>query len=122
MPEMTAAEAAEKLEHEAAVLDAAHYFQNSEMADYSVKLADALKFAAPLLRKIDSGELAPVIHAHWIGGYAQKNGQWAYTKPTCSHCHHSTENGTTKYCPNCNAVMDEPVVSQTQGGKDDSHE
>lgn len=63
-------------------------------------------------RKIASGEYAPVVHAHWVGGYEHKGDVWSYTQPKCSNCHNAVTGGTSKYCPSCGALM----------GKDDSHE
>ena len=111
--EMTAAEAAEKLEL---------------LIDYAGDtLDDALEFnlrravgaAASYLRKIASGEYAPVIHAHWISDSSNPDNDpliataifenWQFR---CSHCGDKIIGSKSKHCGKCGALMD---------GKDDSH-
>ncbi len=53
-----------------------------------------------------AADVAPVVHARWIGGYENNSGRWTYRKPRCSECGEEN-NGTRKYCPNCGAKMDE---------------
>ena len=68
MPEMTAADAAEKLE------EFIHYPKLGYAKNEDITL---FQYAASILRRVASGELAPVIHAH---------GQ--------------------RYCENCGAILD----------------
>ncbi|QAT48570.1 hypothetical protein EQM14_01555 [Caproiciproducens sp. NJN-50] len=107
MPDLTPLEAAEKLEQYAR---SAHLFGCIPTFD---KGEEVFNFAASYLRKIAAGKYKPVVHGHWIGGYAHKDNVWTYTQPKCSNCHNTVTGGTTKYCPSCSALM---------GGKDDSHE
>lgn len=81
-----------------------------------------LIYAASILRHVASGELAPVVHAHWIDiGYY---GQHYKCILECSSCHDEVEElklrKSMKCCPSCGARMDESVMHQTEGGKDDS--
>jgi hypothetical protein len=98
MPEITAAEAAANCERLANDFEEVGTPGNAKI----------LRYAASVLRRAASGELAEVVHAHWIGGYFCKNGQWDYTPPECSNCHNTVTNGVSLYCPNCGALMDEP--------------
>jgi hypothetical protein len=104
MPEMTAAEAAEKVE------SFINYAGDTLDDALGFNLRRTIGAASSILRRVASGELAPVIHAHWTGGYAHKGDVWTYTQPQCSNCHNAVIGGTTKYCPSCGALMD---------GKDD---
>lgn len=111
--EMTAGEAAEILNHLA----------NCDYVDYDNAL-EAMRYAASILRRVASGELAEVVHANLIPEYIKKQidehdyfGNFLYTKKVkkligyrCSNCGAwCTEK--QKYCT-CGALM---------GGKDDSH-
>lgn len=97
--EMTAEEAAEKLE-------------DLENAGLAKEYLDAVHLAASALRRVASEKLAPVVHAHW-----KKADGWP-GPAECSNCGADApcdENGNerlTKRCPGCGALM----------GKDDSHE
>ena len=107
MNEMTAEEAAEII------------MNPSGYGTHERNMAECI--ASSTLRRVASGELAEVVHAHWIGGYSCKNGQWNYTPPECSNCHNTVTNGETPYCPFCDALMGEPDMEILQDGKDDSH-
>ena len=110
MPDLTPLEAAEKLENTAKWLDDKEDFGCGQ---------DAMLFAASYLRKIASGEHAPVVHAHWIFGSTQGH-SWM----KCSNClvSQSGQTATFTYCPSCGARMDEiPDMGILQDGKDDSH-
>ncbi|WP_195200536.1 hypothetical protein [Faecalispora jeddahensis] len=111
MPEITPLEAAEKLEYV--------YMSCSEK--YSRRAPDsqrdtdfeyylqAVRCAASYLRKIASGEYAPVVHGRWI----ESDTGWYH----CSNCGDSCGalGDETPYkserCPLCGAVMDK-VVSE----------
>lgn len=75
---------------------------------------DALELAASILRRVASGKLAEVIHAHW--NYTSRPNEdcmgGSHGVIECSHC---KEDYGAEYdhCPSCGALMD---------GKDDSHE
>jgi len=121
--EMTAGEAAECLE-----------FLKSYIPEESDKFIEsALEYAASILRRVASGELAEAVHANLIPEYIEKQidehdyfGNYLYTKKVkkligyrCSNCGAwCTEK--QKYCT-CGALMGESDMCQTQGGKDDSH-
>lgn len=95
MPDLTPLEAAEKLEFFATL------FPGS---------AELLNSVASYLRKIASGEYAPVVHAHW----AVVNTRKVSKKVACSWCGKAGWNfQNLPRCPYCGALMD---------GKDDSHE
>lgn len=113
MPEITPLEAAEKLEYV--------YMSCSEK--YSRRAPDsqrdtdfeyylqAVRCAASYLRKIASGEYAPVVHGTWI-----TNSDYPDTV-ICSVCGCGenvwwADNGTS-HCPYCGAIMD---------GKEPTHE
>lgn len=110
MPDLTPLEAAERIEEHNSI----HYAKEGERAHF---ITQALTMAASYLRKIASGEYAPVVHAHWIN----------YYEPLCSNPHancsrcghlqtfdeHEGKAYAPKYCENCAALMI---------GKDDSHE
>lgn len=96
----------------------------------SAKAQKTLLLAASILRRVASGELAEVKHAHW------KQVHWKGwdgdpdegTHPECSNCGEMPLlNGCEDYeespcCPYCGAIMDESDMRQTQDGKEDSHE
>jgi len=75
--------------------------------------------AVEVLRRVASGELAEVVHAHWTDYMADKkdwlrdDGKTVFIE--CSVCHEKLCRNlmlSEKYCPACGALMD---------GKDDSH-
>jgi hypothetical protein len=110
MPEMTPLEAAKRIEE--------HNRIHSRKEPHAVYIMQALNLAASLLRKIASGEYAPVVHAKWID-----NGRGHY----CSNCSGYITNSQwavykNPHCPYCGSLMDEPATGQTRNGKDDSHE
>ena len=109
MNEMTAGEAADELEE----LKNGHIVENDPFYN---KLID---YSASALRRVKSGELAEVVHAHWIDYMADKkdwlrdDGKSVFIE--CSACHEKLCRNlmlSEKYCPACGALMD---------GKDDSH-
>ncbi len=105
--EMTAGEAAEKLEYKATLFPG---------------MKDELLYAASILRRVASGELAEVVHAHWI--HAPRGNDYFSDCLKCSACGYelADDEVANKGCPNCRALMDESDVRQTHNGKDDSHE
>lgn len=91
------------------------------MAEY-IKREDALRLmafmhgrwddtylSATQLRAIPTADVAPVVHARWIGRY---DGPYMRRRCYCSKCgEHSGIGGIPKnqekpYCPNCGAKMD----------------
>ena len=122
MNEMTAGEAAEILE--ALPNNSDEYKQYVEVNPNYILVSPyclrAFKVAAAILRRVASGELAEVKHAHWV----YKNNGWR-----CSNCENladfwsmSAAQHLGTSCPYCNALMDKSDMRQTQDGKDDSHE
>ncbi len=103
MNEMTAEEVADILEQK---------YNIQGPAKIVIDELNARAVAVNYLRKIASGEYAPVVHAHWKH-YSD------IFPPECSNCNWDTEDDEyrndvmTPYCPSCGALMD---------GKDDSHE
>lgn len=118
--EMTAAEAADRI----CRLIANGKGMGGVVSISGYYFEDALKFAASILRRVASGGLTPVIHAHWI----EKTSSWnmgCEKYLACSNCGERqcdtySDKGNT-HCDSCGALMDEPVVSQAQDGKDDNH-
>lgn len=49
-----------------------------------------------------TADVAQVVHAHWMTGTTK----WGLLPYQCSACK-EFEEGTTKYCPDCGAKMDE---------------
>lgn len=131
MPEMTPLEAAKVIDHEIkCVLRNVGTNCNRDCAKCDLVLPDdvvlsALRLSASYLRKIASGEYAPVVHAHLIPVYTENCtdehdyfGNFLYTRKDkkligyrCSNCGAYCDK-SQKYCF-CGALM---------GGKDDSHE
>ena len=115
MSDITATEAAEILEHEATIDNAAHYFQNPTMAKNTIKRVNVYNYAASMFRKIAAKELKPVVHAHWINtGYENSTGN-IYR---CSYCEkiynpekkaveQTRQSEKPQFCPACGAIMDE---------------
>ena len=79
-----------------------------------------------ILNKLPATDVAPIIHAHWVGleydGYA--DGHPVYDVFECSNCnewHCGEEDTLTDYCPHCGAKMDEddkiPTEYFENGGK-----
>jgi hypothetical protein len=108
MPEMTPAEAAEKLEELSAELA-----KQAETWKQMVCLV-----AASYLRAIAAGEYKQVVHGRWVhkdcDGAPTENHE-AIVYAECSNCGHTIHNvdQEAEHCPHCGALMD---------GKDDSHE
>lgn len=113
MPEMTPIEAAGKLQIMAC------QYSHIRKNDWEW---EAIQQAASYLRKIASGEYAPVVHGEWLNFYND------FATAECSECGECYEVSPDekpredyfnafkqfyKFCPSCGAVMD---------GKDDSHE
>ena len=102
MNKMTAGELSLKLAHLAFDLD------NSLNTDNMHVLTQA----ASILRRVASGELAEVVHAHWIRKYDtlsqnyNSDENWYFV---CSKCG-GVDTNRAKYCHCCSALMD---------GKDD---
>ena len=57
-----------------------------------------------LIEEYNSGDIAPVIHAHWINVSQVRN--------ECSNCNnvHVGIYSKTLYCPYCGALMDEDSI------------
>lgn len=89
MSDLTPLEAAEKLE-----IMARHRQDWGDMPE-----AYALRKAASYLRKIASGEYAPVVHAKSIFVNNGKVERW------CSRCNHIIPK-YAEWCPFCGALMD----------------
>lgn len=103
MPEMTPQNVAERLYKRASNPNVARlvFIQDEELE---------------LLRRVASGELAPVIHAHWIvntDDFTPKKrcSACGYNKPIIAGENVGQEPDT--HCPSCDALMD---------GKEDNHE
>ena len=72
-----------------------------------------LKTALRYIEKLMTADVAPVIHAHWIGteydGYA--DGHPVYDTYECSNCRNEIDTDGYEpmfdYCPKCGAKMDE---------------
>jgi rubrerythrin len=66
----------------------------------------AMKKLVPILKKIESGELAPVVHGRWKP--VDHDGSWRVDM--CSICqrriHYVDYDQPYQYCPNCGAKMD----------------
>lgn len=117
MPEITAAETAKKIENMGEMI-----WENDKVGIFLFTKEDAktLQAALSYLIKIASGELAPVIHAHWkqVHWEGWDGNPEESTHPVCSNCGgEPLLNGCEDYelspcCPSCGALMD---------GKDDSH-
>lgn len=106
MNEMTAGEAAGILENEIKNFDMKMPISAEECI-----CRDTICFAASILRRVASGELAEVVHAKWIKKGTFSGG--GETLAICSKCGYPMSWWTKpKHCPNCGALMD---------GKDDSH-
>lgn len=68
--------------------------------------AVAIQKAIEAINHIPAADVAPVVHAHWVGGITMGR-DWM----KCSHCLHSqTPTGCFVYCPNCGAKMDGEVT------------
>ena len=82
-------------------------------ADEAIK--HSLSFESPT-------EYRPVIHAHWITLYPNKNTGKAY-EFVCSNCKHAVFTSRQKsvdelgyvFCPNCGAKMDERKTNEYSG-------
>ena len=106
--EMTAEEAAEILENMAEKdfqSDGAHF-----EADENI----AINYAASILRRVASGELRPVVHAHWIPDSSNPDNDpliamtiEAKMPLRCSYCGGKFIGSESKYCGDCGALMDE---------------
>lgn len=107
--EMTAEEAAEILKLIAIARDPRS--TNTEL--YHTQ-AIALDWAVNMARRVASGELTPVVHAHWRnqGEEEKATGITGTDNYYCSICDQPND-WETNHCPNCGALMD---------GKDDSHD
>ena len=100
MPEMTPFEAAERIDE--------HNYNLCCRESSPVYITEALSLAALSLRKIASGEYAPVVHAKWV-----KRDYEGMLLADCSICNYPISWWhKTPHCPSCGAVM----------GKDDSYE
>ena len=84
----------EYIDRKRAIVDACNSLElyPSEYA----KLEDALN-------KIPAADVAPVVHAEWIGKPIA-----GYSNVRCSNCRsvYSYNSGRWNYCPNCGAIMD----------------
>lgn len=103
VPEMTPLEAAQRIEE--------HNLIHSRKEPHAFFITQSLNLAASLLRKIASGEYAPVVHGRWV--YSRTESEFSVSK--CSVCRKErfaiSEVVTKgKFCPSCGALMD---------GKDD---
>mgnify|MGYP000930045827 CR=1 FL=1 len=112
MPDLTPKEAADIIE--------IHNLVHARKESQAIFITKAMDLAIHLLRKIASGEYAPVVHAHWIDYMADKkdwlrdDGKTVFIE--CSVCHEKLCRNlmlSEKYCPYCGAIMDE---------REDNHE
>jgi hypothetical protein len=79
----------------------------------------AMKELVPLLEKIESGELAPVVHGRWAAlddDCEELEGEDEAMRWGCSACREIVEyddwthrSRLTRFCPNCAAKMDGDV-------------
>ena len=83
------------------------------IGDY--KQGHAIESAASYLRRIASGEYAPVVHAHWTIKQDMEDRKGLFIRIVRSNCGLHT-GMKSNFCPLCGADM-----RQTQDGKDDSH-
>ena len=70
--------------------------------------------AASILRRVASGELRPVVHAHWIPDSSNPDNDpliamtiEAKMPLRCSYCGGKFIGSESKYCGDCGALMDE---------------
>jgi len=110
MNEMTAEKAQEALNTLEKIADATFPHFNKSM-----------QLPISILRRVASGELAEVVHAHWIPVakecYDITDDEQYPAYKYCSHCKISQKwPDHFNHCPNCGADM-----RQTEDGKDDSH-
>lgn len=111
MQEMTPLEAAKKLESMAC--DASGIVPeksgNKQLVDITLHVPSdikVLRFAASYLRKIASGEYAPVVHGRWENPTISETN---FKNPYyfCSNCGNAVRpKKQSKYCSFCGAVMD----------------
>lgn len=119
MPEMTPLETAERIKSAAYNLRGfAKCLRKTGRAENNV-LADDVDLAVSYLRKIASGEYAPVVHGRW----EQKGTQW----PICTNCGKPTLSkgycpAYSDICPSCGAIMDESRNRNNDHGKEPAHE
>lgn len=80
--------------------------------------------AASYLRKIASGEYAPVVHGRWV----KQNCQVGEVEYVCSLCRGDApaEYGQytwiqSEHCPSCGALMDESRDGNSLNGKEPNH-
>jgi rubrerythrin len=110
MNEMTPLKAAENLENEIKNFDMSMPISAEECIR-----RDTMRFVASILRRVASGELAEVVHAHWIEMDDDCSNLWK-----CSHCglvwemsnDDTPQENEMFQCPTCGALL----------GKGDSHE
>ena len=95
------------------IQDALEILENCPIKSGIVYIPFEVKNAAvEVLRRVASGELAEVVHAHWIDYMADKkdwlrdDGKSVFIE--CSACHEKLCRNlmlSEKYCPNCGAIM-----------------
>lgn len=93
-------------------------------AEYD-EMCESVKQAASIIRRVASGELKPVVHAHWIKETAYVHDGYDYSNVptfTCSNCRNENEYIHPPYCDQCGALMDESRDGNSRNGKDDSRE
>lgn len=118
MLEMTPFEAAKNL---AFIVDAQMIKRTGSEVD---ELYRSVEIAASLLRKIASGEYAPVVHGRWV----KQNCQVGEVEYVCSLCRGDApaEYGQytwiqSEHCPSCGALMDESRDGNSLNGKEPNH-
>jgi len=97
MNKMTAGKAAGILENEIKNFD----MKMPISAEECIR-RDTIQFAASILRRVASGELAEVVYAHWNRINRMATG--LSNEFRCSKCGWSVKDAT-KHCPNCGAIM-----------------
>jgi hypothetical protein len=130
MSELTPQKIAENLDDLAKSIDISSGGLFNSLPKIKSELISSLRSAAADERRIASGELKPVVHAHWIDtDFINSTGE-IYE---CSNCHKfynpakkaislGRQEENPAYCSRCGALMDETRDGNSRNGKDDSNE
>ena len=84
-------------------IDAEHLKKVIDVFDYKYGLIPISALTA-IIDSVKTADVAPVVHGHWMTGTTK----WGLLPYQCSACK-EFEEGSTKYCPDCGAKMDEEV-------------